>query len=202
MTLVTVVPTCAWLEQGDAQPVDSETSLADGYGVFVAAVAAARLLGVSVGYKQFGQQGHAPSLHLPALGIFFVLVIPVVGGLPSGVGAAGGRRRRAGVGAARLGADVWSGLSGSSDPIRLARAPSGQPLAVWAGIRGFHPDRRNVSVSCASRLAAASAAADCLACCCAALAAWACSCCCSRARVSTASRLASRTVPSRKARSS
>ncbi len=36
---------------------------------------------LSTGYTQFGQQGHAPSLHLPALGIFFVLVIPIVGGL-------------------------------------------------------------------------------------------------------------------------
>jgi CIC family chloride channel protein len=36
---------------------------------------------IATGYTQFGQQGHAPSLHLPALGIFFVLVIPVVGGL-------------------------------------------------------------------------------------------------------------------------
>ena len=36
---------------------------------------------LATGYGQFGQQGHVPSLHLPALGIFFVLVIPVVGGL-------------------------------------------------------------------------------------------------------------------------
>ena len=36
---------------------------------------------LATGYTQFGQQGHAPSLHLPALGILFVLVIPVVGGL-------------------------------------------------------------------------------------------------------------------------
>jgi chloride channel protein, CIC family len=33
------------------------------------------------GYKQFGQQGHAPSLHLGGLGIWFVLVVPVIGGL-------------------------------------------------------------------------------------------------------------------------
>ena len=33
------------------------------------------------GHDQFGQQGHAPSLHLPFLGIWFVLVAPVVGGL-------------------------------------------------------------------------------------------------------------------------
>ncbi len=33
------------------------------------------------GYQQFGQQGHAPSLHLAWLGIFFVLVVPVIGGL-------------------------------------------------------------------------------------------------------------------------
>ena len=36
---------------------------------------------LATGYAQFGQQGHAPSLHLPSLGIFFVVVIPVVGGL-------------------------------------------------------------------------------------------------------------------------
>jgi CIC family chloride channel protein len=33
------------------------------------------------GHDQFGQQGHAPSLHLPFLGIWFVLVVPVIGGL-------------------------------------------------------------------------------------------------------------------------
>jgi chloride channel protein, CIC family len=36
------------------------------------------------GYKQFGQQGHAPSLHLPFLGVWFVLVVPVIGGLVYG----------------------------------------------------------------------------------------------------------------------
>ena len=36
---------------------------------------------VVTGHEQFGQQGHAPSLHLMSLGIFFVLVVPVVGGL-------------------------------------------------------------------------------------------------------------------------
>ena len=36
---------------------------------------------LATGYTRFGQQGHAASLHLPALGILFVLVIPVVGGL-------------------------------------------------------------------------------------------------------------------------
>ncbi|MDQ6728906.1 MAG: chloride channel protein [Actinomycetota bacterium] len=33
------------------------------------------------GYDQFGQQGHAASAHLPGLGIWFVLVVPVLGGL-------------------------------------------------------------------------------------------------------------------------
>jgi chloride channel protein, CIC family len=33
------------------------------------------------GHEQFGQQGHAASAHLPALGIWFVLVVPVLGGL-------------------------------------------------------------------------------------------------------------------------
>ncbi|MFL5865389.1 MAG: chloride channel protein [Solirubrobacteraceae bacterium] len=36
------------------------------------------------GHTQFGQQGHAPSLHLPGLGIWFVLVVPVLGGLVYG----------------------------------------------------------------------------------------------------------------------
>ena len=33
------------------------------------------------GRQQFGQQGHVPSLHFPWLGIWFVLLAPVVGGL-------------------------------------------------------------------------------------------------------------------------
>ncbi len=33
------------------------------------------------GHQQFGQQGHAPSLHLPWLGIWFVVIVPVIGGL-------------------------------------------------------------------------------------------------------------------------
>jgi CIC family chloride channel protein len=36
---------------------------------------------LATGYRQFGQQGHAPSLHLPFLGIWFLLLIPVLGGL-------------------------------------------------------------------------------------------------------------------------
>ena len=36
---------------------------------------------LATGYQQFGQQGRIPSLHLPWLGIWFLLVIPVVGGL-------------------------------------------------------------------------------------------------------------------------
>ena len=36
---------------------------------------------LATGYQQFGQQGHVPSLHLPWLGIWFVLVIAAVGGL-------------------------------------------------------------------------------------------------------------------------
>ena len=39
---------------------------------------------LATGYTQFGQQGHAPSLHLPGLGIWFVLVVPIVGGLVYG----------------------------------------------------------------------------------------------------------------------
>jgi CIC family chloride channel protein len=33
------------------------------------------------GHQEFGQQGHAASLHLPWLGIWFVLIVPVLGGL-------------------------------------------------------------------------------------------------------------------------
>jgi CIC family chloride channel protein len=33
------------------------------------------------GHEQFGQQGHAASAHLPGLGIWFVLIVPVLGGL-------------------------------------------------------------------------------------------------------------------------
>jgi len=33
------------------------------------------------GHDQFGQQGHAASTHLPGLGIWFVLIVPVLGGL-------------------------------------------------------------------------------------------------------------------------
>jgi CIC family chloride channel protein len=36
------------------------------------------------GHQQFGQQGHAPSLHLPGLGVWFVLLVPVLGGLVYG----------------------------------------------------------------------------------------------------------------------
>jgi CIC family chloride channel protein len=36
---------------------------------------------LATGHTQFGQQGHAPSLHLRFLGIWFVLAVPVLGGL-------------------------------------------------------------------------------------------------------------------------
>ncbi len=36
---------------------------------------------LATGYQQFGQQGRVGSLHLPGLGIWFLLVIPVLGGL-------------------------------------------------------------------------------------------------------------------------
>jgi CIC family chloride channel protein len=36
---------------------------------------------LATGHTQFGQQGHAPSLHLEFLGIWFVLLVPVLGGL-------------------------------------------------------------------------------------------------------------------------
>jgi len=89
----------------DAAPILSRRSLSRsvsawlggarlGLGVMALLVGAGAGLGAAVfremifaftwlatGHEQFGQQGHAPSLHLPGLGIFFVLVIPVVGGL-------------------------------------------------------------------------------------------------------------------------
>jgi chloride channel protein, CIC family len=36
---------------------------------------------LATGYQQFGQQGHAPSLHFAGLGLWFLLLIPVAGGL-------------------------------------------------------------------------------------------------------------------------
>jgi len=36
---------------------------------------------LATGYRQFGQQGRVASLHLPWLGIWFLLLIPVIGGL-------------------------------------------------------------------------------------------------------------------------
>ncbi|HET8977007.1 MAG TPA: chloride channel protein [Solirubrobacteraceae bacterium] len=36
------------------------------------------------GHQQFGQQGHAASAHLPWLGIWFVLLVPIIGGLVYG----------------------------------------------------------------------------------------------------------------------
>ena len=36
---------------------------------------------LATGHQQFGQQGHAGSLHAPWLGVWFLLVVPVVGGL-------------------------------------------------------------------------------------------------------------------------
>ena len=36
---------------------------------------------LATGYRQFGQQGRIPSLHFPDLGIWFLLVIPIIGGI-------------------------------------------------------------------------------------------------------------------------
>jgi CIC family chloride channel protein len=36
---------------------------------------------IVTGHQQFGQQGYAPSLHVPWLGIWFVVIAPVIGGL-------------------------------------------------------------------------------------------------------------------------
>jgi chloride channel protein, CIC family len=60
-------------------------ALAVGGGAGVGAVGFRWLIfGVTwlvTGHKQFGQQGHAGSEHLVFLGVFFVLVVPIVGGL-------------------------------------------------------------------------------------------------------------------------
>jgi CIC family chloride channel protein len=56
-----------------------------GAGAGVAAVGFRELIyfitWLATGHDQFGQQGHAPSLHLAFLGIWFVLIVPVLGGL-------------------------------------------------------------------------------------------------------------------------
>ena len=36
---------------------------------------------LATGYREFGQQGRVPSLHFPGLGIWFLLLIPIIGGL-------------------------------------------------------------------------------------------------------------------------
>ena len=36
---------------------------------------------LATGHREFGQQGHVPSLHMPWLGIWFVLIVPLLGGL-------------------------------------------------------------------------------------------------------------------------
>jgi len=40
-----------------------------------------RFTWLATGHQQFGQQGHVPSGHLPWLGIWFLLIVPVLGGL-------------------------------------------------------------------------------------------------------------------------
>ena len=36
---------------------------------------------IVTGHQEFGQQGHASSLHVPWLGVSFLVLAPVVGGL-------------------------------------------------------------------------------------------------------------------------
>ena len=36
---------------------------------------------LATGYREFGQQGRVPSLHFPGIGIWFLLLIPIIGGL-------------------------------------------------------------------------------------------------------------------------
>jgi chloride channel protein, CIC family len=73
----------AWL--GNARLGLAVMAMAVGVGAgFGAAGFRELIFGITwlvTGHQQFGQQGHAPSLHLQSLGIFFVLVVPVVGGL-------------------------------------------------------------------------------------------------------------------------
>lgn len=60
-------------------------ALAVGGGSGLGAVAFRELIfaftWIFTGHRQFGQQGHAASIHLPFLGIWFVLLVPVLGGL-------------------------------------------------------------------------------------------------------------------------
>jgi len=53
---------------------------------------------LATGHQQFGQQGRVGSLHLPGLGIWFLLVIPIVGGLLYGPLIAKGAREARGHG--------------------------------------------------------------------------------------------------------
>jgi len=74
---------CAWLGGGRLGLVVMALIVGAGAGLGAAGF---RLLifaftWLATGYRQFGQQGHAASLHLPWLGIWFVLVVPVLGGL-------------------------------------------------------------------------------------------------------------------------
>jgi CIC family chloride channel protein len=60
-------------------------ALAVGAGAGLGAVAFRWLIysftWLATGYQQFGQQGHVPSHHAPWLGIWFLLIVPVAGGL-------------------------------------------------------------------------------------------------------------------------
>ena len=74
---------CAWLGGGRLGLVVMALIVGAGAGLGAAGF---RLLifaftWLATGYRQFGQQGHAASLHLPWMGIWFVLVVPVLGGL-------------------------------------------------------------------------------------------------------------------------
>ena len=73
----------AWL--GDNRLGLAATALVVGAGAGLGAVGFRWLIfaftWLVTGHDQFGQQGHASSAHLMWLGIFFVLVVPVVGGL-------------------------------------------------------------------------------------------------------------------------
>jgi CIC family chloride channel protein len=51
---------------------------------------------LATGQEQFGQQGRVASPHLPWLGIWFLLLIPVLGGLLTGRSSSALHQKRAG----------------------------------------------------------------------------------------------------------
>jgi len=76
-------PGLAWLRS--SRPGLALMAMVVGVGAGFGAVAFRWLIvavtWLATGYQQFGQQGRVPSLHLPWLGVWFLLLIPSAGGL-------------------------------------------------------------------------------------------------------------------------